>query len=60
MGVSKYVARSKVRWRVDTYMTLPDDTTKRIRRGRIPTREQAEAYEHKMLPRPTRAGSSTG
>lgn len=49
MGVSKYVARSKVRWRVDTYVTLPDGTTKRIRRGRIPTREQAEAYEHKML-----------
>lgn len=49
MGVSKYVARSKVRWRVDTYVTLPDGTTKRIRRGRIPTREQAEAYEHKIL-----------
>ena len=49
MGVSKYLARSKVRWRVDTYVALPDGTTKRIRCGRIPTREQAEAYEHKML-----------
>ncbi len=49
MGVSKYVARNKVRWRVDTYLTLPDGTMKRIRRKRIPTREQAEAYERKML-----------
>jgi len=49
MGVSRYVARGKVRWRVDTYVTLPDGATKRIRRRRIPTREQAEAYERKML-----------
>jgi integrase len=49
MGVSKYVARKKTFWRVDTYVTLPDGTTKRIKRGRIPTREQAEAHEHKLL-----------
>jgi integrase len=49
MGVSKYVTRGKVRWRVDTYVTLPGGATKRIRRKRIPTREQAEAYERKML-----------
>jgi hypothetical protein len=39
MGVSKYVTRGKVRWRVDTYVTLPDGGTKRIRRKRIPTRD---------------------
>ena len=30
MGVSKYVARNKVRWRVDTYVTLPDGTVRRL------------------------------
>jgi integrase len=49
MGVTRYVARKKTWWRVDTYITLPNGTTKRIKRGRIPTREQAEACEHKML-----------
>ena len=49
MGVSKYVARNKVRWRVDTYVTLPDGTVRRLKRGRIPTREQAQALEHKLL-----------
>lgn len=49
MGVSRYVARGKVRWRVDTYVTLPDGATRRIRKKRIPTREQAEAWERKML-----------
>ncbi len=49
MGVSKYVARGKVRWRVDAYVTLPDGATRRIRKKRIPTREQAEAWERKML-----------
>ena len=48
MGVSKYVARNKVRWRVDTYVTLPDGTVRRLKRGRIPTREQAQAIEHKL------------
>ena len=27
MGVSKYVVRGKARWRVDTYLTLPDGST---------------------------------
>jgi hypothetical protein len=49
MGVSKYVARGKVRWRVDTYVTLPDGATRRIRKKRIPNRDQAEAWERKML-----------
>lgn len=49
MGVSKYVTRKKSWWRVDSYVTRPDGTKKRIKCGRIPTREQAEAYEHKML-----------
>jgi integrase len=49
MGVSKYMARGKVRWRVDTYVALPDGKGRRIRMKRIPTREQAEALEHKML-----------
>ena len=49
MGVSRYMARKKTWWRVDTYITLPDGTTKRFKCGRIPTREQAEAREHKML-----------
>jgi integrase len=49
MGVSKYVARRKTWWRVDTRLALPNGTTKRFRAGRIPTREQAEAYEHKVL-----------
>ena len=49
MGVSTYVTRGKARWRVDTYVTLPDGATKRIRKKRIPSREQAEAYERKML-----------
>jgi integrase len=49
MGVTKYVVRGQVRWRVDTYVTLPDGTNRRIRQKRIPTREQAEAYEHKLL-----------
>ncbi len=48
MGVSKYVVRGKARWRVDMYLTLPDGTLKRIKKRRIPTREQAEAYEKKM------------
>ena len=48
MGVSKYVARRKTFWRVDTYVTLPDGSTKRVKRGHIPTREQAEAHEHKL------------
>jgi len=49
MGVSKYGPRGNVRWRVDTYVALPDGTNRRIRMKRIPTREQAEALEHKML-----------
>ncbi len=49
MGVTKYVARKKTWWRVDTYVTLPDGTRKRLKCGRIPTREQAEAREHKLL-----------
>lgn len=49
MGVSKYVARNKTWWRVDTYAALPDGSTKRIRCGHIPTRQQAEAMEHKLL-----------
>jgi integrase len=49
MGVSKYTVRGKVRWRVDSYVQLPDGTVNRIRKKRIPTREQAEAHERKML-----------
>ena len=30
MGVTKYVARKKTWWRVDTYVTLPDGTKKRL------------------------------
>jgi len=45
----KYVARSKIRWGVDAYVTLPDGTVRRLKRGRIPTREQAQALEHKLL-----------
>ena len=48
MGVSKYVARNKVRWRVDTYVTLPDGTVRRLKRGRIPTREQAQALARQI------------
>ena len=44
MGVSKYVARNKVRWRVDTYVTLPDGTIRR-----------AEAWPHPDA----RAGTGT-
>ena len=49
MDVSRYVARKRTWWRVDTYITLADVAKKRFKCGRIPTREQAEAREHKML-----------
>jgi integrase len=41
MGVSKYVMNGRTCWQVDEWLTLSDGTTKRFRKKKIPTKEQA-------------------
>lgn len=48
MSVSKYKARGVTYWRVDFRVSLPDGSRKRVQRGRIPTKELAQAIESKV------------
>ena len=48
MGVNKYLVRNKPFFRIDTWIPLPDGTSQRVKKGKFPTREQAEAYEKKL------------
>jgi integrase len=48
MGVSKYVARGKIWWRVDEWLAQPDGKFIRYRKKRIPTKEQAVACATKV------------
>jgi len=48
MGVSKYVARGKIWWRVDEWLAQPDGKFVRYRKKRIPTKEQAVACATKV------------
>jgi integrase len=61
MGVSKYSTSSGSFWKADEWVTFPDGTVKRLRKFKIPTKEQAvalaakwraEAFEGRFFDRP--------
>ena len=48
MSVTKYVARGRTLWAVDTEVKDPSGRVERFRRRRIPSKEKAEALEAKI------------
>ena len=48
MGVSKYAVRGKTYWKVDEWVVTTDGIPHRIRKSKIPTREQAMALAAKL------------
>jgi integrase len=48
MGVTKYTVRGNTCWRVDEWLTMPDGSVRRVRKSRVPTKEQAVMLAAKL------------
>ena len=48
MGVTKYQSNGRTLWRIDEWLSVPDGPPLRMRKSRIPTREQAMALAAKL------------